>query len=298
MGFSYSVEDGKPVLKIAKMKRPLKIKWSRTPPSHPSSITISRDPAGRYHICLLCEYDPEPLPSLDTSIGVDLGLTDLVVTSEGFKSGNPRFLEQDLKRLKRAQRALSRKQRGSSNWYRQKRRVARLHARIKDCRADYLHKLSTRLIRENQTIALESLNVRGMMKNGRLARHIAGAAWSELVRQLEYKAALHGREIVRVGQWEPTSKRCSSCGDVVSELPLSVRRWTCAGCGSTHDRDVNAARNILATVLRQPPRRADQTPGQPSLAVGHTATACGERVSPEPPSNGTAVLDEARIPCL
>ena len=156
--------------------------------------------------------------------------TDLVVTSEGFKSGNPCHLERDLSKLKRAQRALSRKQKGSSNWYRQKRRVARLHARIKDCRADYLHKLSTRLIRENQTIALESLRVQNMVKNGRLARSISSAAWSELVRQLEYKAALYGRTVVRVDQWEPTSKRCSACGAVVEQLPLSVRQWTCSRC--------------------------------------------------------------------
>ncbi len=119
--------------------------------------------------------------------------------------------------------------------------MARLHARIADCRRDHLHKLSTKLIRENQTVSLETLNVQGMLKNGRLARHIAGAAWSELVRQLEYKAQLYGRQVVRIDPWFPSSKRCSTCGEKASAMPLSVRAWNCEACGAVHDRDVNAA---------------------------------------------------------
>lgn len=277
-GFSYRVEDGQPVLKLAKMSAPLKVRWSRTPPSGPSGVTVSRDPAGRYFVCLLCEVAPEPLPVVDNAIGVDLGLIDLVSTSGGFKSGNPRFLKRDLAKLRWAQKSLSRKRKGSNNWYRQKRRVAKIYARIKDCRSDYLHQMSIRLIRENQTIVLETLNVAGMIKNRSLARSISDASWSEFVRQLEYKAVLYGREVVRVGQWEPTSKRCSSCGVVVSELPLSIRSWTCASCGAEHDRDVNAARNILG--------------------AGLALSACGPSVRPVPLLNGKAVRDEARIPQL
>ncbi len=171
------------------------------------------------------------------------------MTSDGEKTGNPKFLDQDLRKLRRAQRRLSRRQKGSNRYGKQRRRVARIHACIRDKRQDHLHKLTTRLIRENQTVCLESLNVCGMMKNGRLARHISGAAWSELVRQLEYKAKLYGREIVRIDRWFPSSKRCSNCGERAAELPLSIRAWTCERCRAVHDRDVNAALNILTVGL-------------------------------------------------
>ena len=244
--FTYSVDDGRPRLSLAKMAGSLDVRWSRVPPSEPSTVTVSRDAAGRYFVSLLCEVEPQPLPPMEKAVGIDLGLTDLVVTSDGEKTGNPKFLEQDLKRLKKAQRRLSRRQKGSNRYAKQRRRVARLHARIRDQRQDFLHKLTTRLIRENQTVCLESLNVQGMLKNGRLARHIAGAAWSELVRQLEYKAVLYGREVVRIDQWFPSSKTCSNCGEKTDEMPLSVRAWNCEACGAVHDRDVNAALNILA----------------------------------------------------
>lgn len=231
------------------MKRPLKVRWSRRPPSVPSTVTVSKDPSGRYFVSLLCEVKPEPLPPTDRAVGVDLGITDLVVTSDGFKSGNPKFLEADLRKLQRAQRRLSRKQKGSNRREKQRRRVARLHARIADCRRDYLHKLTTKLIRENQTVCLESLCVAGMMKNRHLSRAIGQSAWSELTRQLEYKAERYGRTVVRIGRFEPTSKRCSNCEHHVKELPLSVRAWTCERCGTVHDRDINAACNILAVGL-------------------------------------------------
>ncbi len=244
--FTYSVDDGTPVLRLAKMDRSLDVRWSRVPPSEPSTITVSRDAAGRYFVSLFCEVQPKPLPPTDKAVGIDLGLTDLVVTSDGFKSGNPKFLERDLKKLRRAQRCLSRRQKDSNRYRKQRRRVARIHARIRDKRHDHLHKLTTRLIRENQTVCLETLNVCGMLKNRRLARHISGAAWSELVRQLEYKAVLYGRQVVRLDPWFPSSKQCSNCGRKAQEMPLSVRAWNCAVCGAIHDRDVNAALNILA----------------------------------------------------
>ena len=260
-GFTYGMaEDGTPVLSLAKMPGPLSVRWSRTPPAVPSTVTVSKDPAGRYFVSLLCEVEAAPLPPVSRSVGVDLGLSDLVVTSDGFKSGNPKYLEREERKLRRAQQALARKVKGSNNRRKARLRVARIHARIADQRRDFLHKLSTTLIRENQAIYLEDLNVRGMMQNHTLARAIGSASWSEFVRQIEYKAVLYGRTVVRVGRFEPTSKRCSVCNHQVKELPLSVRAWTCEACGSRHDRDVNAARNILR--------------------AGLALTACGENVSP------------------
>ncbi len=250
--FTYGIgEDGFPVLTLAKIPGPLRVVWSRKPPgsthgAEPSTVTVSRDPAGRYFVSLLCEVEPAPLPPTDKAAGIDLGITDLVVTSDGEKIGNPRSLEADLRKLRRAQRRLSRKEQGSNRWRKQKRRLARIHARIADRRRDFLHKLSTRLIRENQTVCLEDLNVAGMMRNRHLARHIGGAGWRAFARQLEYKAERYGRTVVRIGRFEPTSKRCSKCKHEVKELPLSVRVWTCERCGTRHDRDVNAALNILA----------------------------------------------------
>jgi len=148
--FTYRVEDEMPVLSLAKMSGPLNVRWSRFPPSHPSTVTVSRDGAGRYFVSLLCEVEPEPLPPTDKAVGVDLGLTDLVVTSDGKKTGNPKFFERDLKRLRWAQRRLSRRQIGSNRYRKQRRKVARIHARIADCRRDHLHKLSTRLIRDTR----------------------------------------------------------------------------------------------------------------------------------------------------
>jgi len=275
--FTYSVEDGTPVLRLAKMADSLDVRWSRHPLSEPSTVTVSRDATGRYFVSLLCEVEPEPLPPLEKAVGIDVGLIDLMVTSDGEKTGNPKFLERDLKRLSKAQRRLSRKQKGSNRYAKQRRRVARIHARIRDQRQDYLHKLSTRLIRENQTICLESLNVCGMLKNRRLARHIAGAAWSELVRQLEYKAVLYGREVVRIDPWFPSSKRCSNCGEKVGELPLSVRVWNCEVCGAVHDRDVNAALNILAAGQAAIARGGNV---RPNSVDGSTRAANAEQGSP------------------
>lgn len=266
---------GPPVLHLAKMRDPLDVRWSRVPPSSPSTVTVNRDAAGRYFVSLRCEVEPEPLSPKTKAVGIDLGLTDFAVTSDGEKIGHPKFLERDLRRLGHEQRKLSRKVQGSSNWQKQKRRVARIHARIADKRRDFLHKLSTRFIRENQTICLETLNVQGMVKNGRLARHIGQSGWSEFARQLEYKAQLYGRRVVRVDPWFPSSKRCSNCNHQVKELPLRVRTWTCEQCGSDHDRDVNAALNLLA--------------------VGQTVLASGEDVRSVSVSTELGCLGERRI---
>lgn len=236
-------------LTVAKVPGVLNVRWGRDLEGVPSSVTVSRDPAGRYFVSLTCEIEKEPLPTTNTSVGVDLGVTDLVVTSGGFKSGNPRHLDADLYRLRKAQRRLSKKQKGSQNYRKQRQRVARLHARIADKRKDFLHKLSRRIVDENQVIAFETLAVKHMQKNGSLARHIADASWSELVRQVQYKAEWAGRTVVQIDRWFPSSKRCSDCGYLSPKMPLDIRTWRCPDCGSIHDRDVNAAKNIRTVGL-------------------------------------------------
>jgi putative transposase len=238
---------------IAKSDEPLEIRWSFPGgiSSEPSSITISKDRAGRYFVSMLCEVEIEKLPVSPRSVGVDLGLTDLYVTSDGFKSGNPRHLKRHEQKLAYLQRKLSRKQKGSANRLKAKQKVARLHAKIADCRLDATHKATRRLINENQVIVVEGLEVKHMIKHPTLAKHIADANWGEFVRQLMYKAEWAGRTVVELDRWFPSSKRCptSGCGFVNESLPLNVRAWDCPKCGSHHDRDIAAAINIKTAGL-------------------------------------------------
>jgi putative transposase len=247
-------------LSMAKVPGELNVRWSRdlSDSCNVTGVTLTKDPAGRYFVSLTCTEEKEPLPETDKTVGVDLGITDLVVTSGGFKSGNPKHLDNDLYRLKKAQRRLSRKKKGSQNWKKQKRRVARLHAKIADKRNDFLHKLSRKLVDENQTICLETLNVKGMQRreasaapvqNRSLSRSIADTGWATLVQYIEYKAEWAGRTVVKIDRWFPSTKRCSECGHVGETKPLSVRRWQCKECGEHHDRDVNAAKNIRTVGL-------------------------------------------------
>ncbi|TMR35061.1 IS200/IS605 family element transposase accessory protein TnpB [Actinomadura geliboluensis] len=242
--------DGR--LTLAKMRSPLRIVWSRPLPegAEPSTVTVSRDAAGRWFVCLLCHVTVRPLPPTRQVIGLDAGIAALVTTSTGEKVRNPRHERSHRRRLVKAQRALSRKLPGSANHAKARLRLARVHAHIADRRRDHLHKLTTRLVRENQAVVIEDLNVGGMVRNHRLARAIADAAWRETRSMLEYKCAWYGRELIVVDRWFPSSKRCSSCGAVRQDMPLDVRKWTC-GCGAEHDRDVNAARNILAVGLAE-----------------------------------------------
>jgi putative transposase len=247
---AFSWRDGQ--LFLAKSKESLAIRWSRQLPkgAEPSTVTVKLDPAGRWFVSLLVD-DPtiEPLPPTDKTVGLDAGLTSLITTSDGEKVVNPRHLGRRLKRLRLLQKSLSRKVKGSNNRYRARLKVARLQARIADSRRDHLHKLTTRLVQENQLIAVETLAVRNMVKNRSLARSISDCGWGELVRQLEYKCDWYGRALVEIDQWFPSSKRCGDCGHIVERLPLSVREWTCPQCGAKHDRDINAAQNILAAGL-------------------------------------------------
>ncbi|MCF0078538.1 RNA-guided endonuclease InsQ/TnpB family protein [Streptomyces lomondensis] len=247
-GFRF--REGK--LTLAKMTEPLDIVWSRPLPqgATPSTVTVSQDAAGRWFVSLLVE-DPgvKPLPAADTAIGVDVGLDHLLTLSTGEKITNPRHERRDRARLAKAQRELSRKTKGSNNRAKARRKVAKIHARIAGRRRDHLHKLTTRLVRENQTLVIEDLTVRTMVRNRSLARAISDAAWAEFRSLLEYKAAWYGREVIAVDRFFPSSRLCSHCGVLQDKMPLHVRTWTCGSCGTTHDRDVNAAKNLLAAGL-------------------------------------------------
>ncbi|MDJ1138372.1 RNA-guided endonuclease InsQ/TnpB family protein [Streptomyces iconiensis] len=277
-------------LTLAKMAGPLDIRWSRPLPegAKPSTVTVSRDAAGRWFVSLLCEdASVNPLAATETAVGIDAGLDHLLTLSTGEKITNPRHERQNRKRLARAQRNLSRKAKGSNNRAKARQRVARVHAHIADRRRDTLHKLTSRLVRENQTLVIEDLTVRNMVKNHTLARAIHDAAWSEFRSLLEYKAAWYGREVIAVDRWLPSSKLCSTCGTLQEKMPLHVRTWTC-NCGTAHDRDVNAARNILAEGLSvsacgagvRPQRR---TPGGQSAAKQEVPRSDPGRASGERP---------------
>lgn len=238
-------------LRLAKMDDPLTIRWSRAIPkaAKVTTVTVSRDASGRYFASLLCDDTVAEKPAAQDKIGIDLGLTHFAILSTGEKIASPKTFRKNEARLAKWQRRLKNKKLGSKNRAKVKKSVARVHAHIADARRDFLHKLSTRLISENQVIAVETLSVSNMQRNHCLAKSISDAGWSEFVRQLEYKAQWYGRDLVGIDRWYPSSKTCSSCGYVHGKMPLSAREWTCPECGTIHDRDVNAARNILAAGL-------------------------------------------------
>ncbi len=236
---------------LAKCLEALPIRWSReiSEGCEPSTITIKLDASGRWFASLLVDTNIPQLPKSDKSIGLDVGITSLIATSNGDKVNNPKHFKQLRKKLKRVQKALSRKQKGSNNLYKARIKVARVYAQITDARKDFLHKLTTQLVRENQTIVVEDLAIKNMVKNHKLALAISDASWGELIRQLAYKCEWYGRELIKIDRWFPSSKRCGNCGHVVDKLPLNIREWECPECGANHDRDVNAANNILAAGL-------------------------------------------------
>ncbi|MFF3469031.1 RNA-guided endonuclease InsQ/TnpB family protein [Streptomyces sp. NPDC002619] len=241
----------------------VKVKWSRTLPVRPSSVTVVKDAAGRYFASFVIDTDPAAdairMPATDQSVGIDLGLTHFAVLSDGTKIDSPRFLRRE-KKLKKAQRELSRKQKGSKNREKARVKVARAHAHVADARREFHHQLSTKLIRENQAIGVEDLAVRGLART-RLAKSVHDAGWAQFVHMLEYKAVRYGRTSVKTGRFEPTSQVCSACGVNDGPKPLHIREWTCAACNTVHDRDHNAAKNV-------------------KTAAGLAVAACGAQVRP------------------
>lgn len=240
-GFTY--KNG--VIKLAKHSKPLDIKWSRKFNGNPSSVTVSKDSSGRYHISILVEEKIELKDVIKNEIGLDLGLSHAVITSEGEKINNQRFFKNDEKKLAKAQKRLSRKQKGSNNRKKARLKVAKIHARISDKRMDYAHKLTTKIVNENQVIAVESLQIKNLIRNRKLSKAISDVGWHQIIRMLEYKSAWYGRSFVQIDKFYPSSKRCSGCGYLSAKMPLSIRSWECPECRVNHDRDINAAKNIL-----------------------------------------------------
>jgi putative transposase len=242
----------------------VQVKWSRTLPTTPTSVTVIKDAAGRFFASFVIDTDPATdaarMPETDQTIGIDLGLTHFAVLSDGTKIDSPWFLRRAEKKLKKAQRELARKQKGSKNREKARRKVARAHAKVTDARHEFHHQLSTQLICENQAIAVEDLSVAGLART-KLAKSVHDAGWASFINMLEYKAERYGRTLVKIGRFEPTSQTCSACGVQDGPKPLDVREWTCAACGTVHDRDTNAAINV-------------------KTAAGLAVSACGAPVRP------------------
>ncbi|MQY21565.1 IS200/IS605 family transposase ISFsp4 [Nocardia sp. RB20] len=243
------------------------VRWSRELPSEPSSVTVIKDAAGRYFASFVVQADDVPLPPSDSEVGVDLGLATFAVLSDGKTIASPRFLRRAERKLRKVQKALSRKEKGSANRAKARLKVAKVHARLADTRRDWAHKHSTRIIRDNQAVFVEDLNVSALART-RLAKSIRDASWGMFIRMLEEKSRRYGRTFGAVDRFFPSTRMCSACGAIGEKKPLHVRSWTCV-CGAVHDRDLNAAKNILAA------GRADNP------------NDCGVEVRPEPvPAHG------------
>ena len=250
-------------LRLAKTAGPLRFTWSwpnvDVTALDPTMVIVSREPDGRWYVTFTIDtHAPEPLEPAGHAVGVDLGVTDFAVTSDGEKIANPRHLARKARNLARYQRRLARCRKGSANRAKATAKVARAHRKVRDARRDFLHRASTGLVRSADVIVIEDLNVSGMIRNRHLARAISDCGWGEFRRQLEYRCERYGRELVVIGRWYPSSKTCSACGHLLEELSLGTRQWTCPSCGARHDRDINAAKNILA--------------------AGQAVTACGAGV--------------------
>jgi len=239
------------VLRLAKTSAPLRYVWSwpdiDVTALNPSMVIVSREPDGRWYLTFAIDSDaPQRLPETGRAVGVDLGVKDFAVTSDGERIANPRHLERKARNLARYQRRLARCRKGSANRAKAKAKAARAHRKVRDARKDFLHKTSTRLVRENDLVAVEDLAVKNMVRNRRLARVIFDCGWGEFRAMLAYKCERHGRTLTVIDRWYPSSKTCSACGHLLESLSLKTRHWTCPSCGTRHDRDHNAAKNILA----------------------------------------------------
>lgn len=237
-----------------KIKLP-KLKWVKTKIHREfvgkiKSATVSQVSSGKYYISILVEQEIKELPKNEFTVGIDLGLTDFAITSDGVKYSNPRYLRKSLNKLAKEQRKLSRKKNGSKNRNKQRVKVAKLHEHISNQRKDFLHKLSSELINENQVICLEDLQVKEIQQNKYLSQSVSDVGWYEFRRQLEYKAKWYGRTISFVDKWYPSSQICSNCGNNTGKKTLDIREFDCPYCGRHHDRDINASINILNEGLR------------------------------------------------
>jgi putative transposase len=280
---AFKYRDGN--LWLAKASEPLNIIWSRLLPEgcSPSTVTVKLEPSGRWFVSLLVD-DPtiQPLPPTEKKVGIDVGISSLLTTSDGEKIANPKHFNRLYQKLKVAQKVLSRKTKGSSNRNKARLEVAKIHAKIKDARTDFLHKLTTKLVQENSVIAIEDLGIRNMVKNHKLARSISDAAWGEMFRQLEYKCDWYRRILVKIDRFFPSSKRCNHCGFVMDKLPLDIRTWDCPSCNTTRiDRDINAGQNILAAGLAVIVCGADVRPDRHSSKGQLRKTCKGKKQKPK-----------------
>lgn len=270
---AFRMKDG--ALHVAKTNGPLPFAWSfggvDIATLNPTMVVISRDPDGRWYVTFAVDTDsPEPLEVTGHEIGIDLGVKDFAMTSDGQRIANPQHLDRRARNLARYQRRMARCQRGSANRRKAKAKVARAHRKVRNARVDFLHRTSTNLVRAADAIVIEDLAVKNMLRNRSLARAISDCGWGEFRRQLEYKAERAGRTLVVIDRWYPSSKTCSACGHLLAVLSLSTRHWTCPTCRTRHDRDLNAAKNILAA-------------GR-AVAEGDLGDACGADVRRQGPS--------------
>jgi putative transposase len=274
---------------LAKTSGPLRVVWSWPDVDlatlNPTMVVVSREPDGRWFVTFAADVDaPEPVPPTGETVGVDLGLKDFAVTSDGDRIPHPKHMQRHESRLKRYQRMMARKQKGSANRAKARRKVARQYARVTDARRDFLHKTSTDLVRRYDVIAVEDLNVSGMVKNRSLARAISCTGWAEFRSMLEHKAAVAGRRFVVIDRWYPSSKTCSACGHLLARLDLGTRHWQCPTCGTRHDRDINAAKNIRAAGLAVLACGADVRP------AGATPRQSAAKQEPRPAREGIPAL--------
>ena len=261
---AFSLRGG--VLQVAKTAAPLRFIWTwpeiDVTTLDPGMVILSREPDGRWYVTFTADtHAPAMPPQTGRAVGVDLGVKDFAVTSDAQRVANPRHLQRRVRNLARYQRRLARCQPGSRNRRKAAAKVARAHRKVRNARQDFLHRASTRLVREHDTIVIEDLSVADMVRNRTLARAISDCGWGEFRRQLTYKCQRYGRELVVAGRWYPGSKTCSACGHLLAQLPLATRHWTCPSCRTRHDRDINAAKNILAAGL--------------AVARGSPGDACG-----------------------